>query len=80
MTTYTVIWFSGNAVQNESAPFSDFDAAKDWAKANVSPEVDGRTLPNIPEDLYDDNGLYAGHVYQAGCFWLHNRYAAIVSK
>lgn len=80
---YAVIWFEGSAdVERTSADFATYEDAEAWAQANVSPEVNGSTVPNLP-NLFDADAdgieTYAGREYINGMWFAQvNRYAAIV--
>ena len=73
---YELIWFTST---KQTRVFADFDEAKAWAVDNASPEVNGATIPNVPQNMFGDGDVFDGKDYVAGVFWLGNRFAAIVS-
>lgn len=67
-TTYTATTVHLDGVRvTHHASFEDAMASA----LTRSPEYDGTTLPNIPDELIDNE------TYESGVFWFNNRFAVI---
>ena len=76
---FTVVWFEGSHANKQEKTFNSFEEAQAWARENLDPMTNGKVMPNLPDDLFDDRDNFDGRNYQGGVYSNKvNRYAAIV--